>query len=139
MVADEIHQEASVSSGKSTKLHVLLVILLGVLGIMLVAWFVWPSRYKYTDMNLGMIGWQEVREDRFTGEKEMCGGGEWQRIEILPSGRITFLEDITVTVGKRGGCSRISWFITTVLAFIGVGEVILIFFLVSTRKRRTKT
>lgn len=140
-MGDVGQNNVSVPPGNRTKLTRNLAIVLGALGIALVAWFLWPSHYEYTKMNLGMIGWQEVREDRFTGEKEVCGGDRWQRIIIYPSGRVSVPEGLRVRVGGGGGnkCSRLPRVVTAVLACIGLGEAHLVFLLVYGMKKRKKT
>jgi len=41
-----------------------------------------PLRYKHEQMQLGMFGVQEIRTDRFSGNKQVYGAGKWQPIEI---------------------------------------------------------
>jgi len=49
-----------------------------------VAGFVTPGyvRYEHQTMQLGIFGIQEIRTDRFTGRKQVYGGGRWQDIDI---------------------------------------------------------
>ena len=62
---------------------VALVIVL-VLVVLVFIGFVSPGyvHYGYKTMNLGMMGVQRIRTDRFTGKTEIYGAGKWQPIEI---------------------------------------------------------
>jgi hypothetical protein len=118
------------------ELIVTLTILLGVLWILAFAWFVWPSRYQHRKIGSGgLFGQQTIRLHRFTGEAQVCGGGRWQEIEVLPNGSYRFPSGTTITVGVRGDrCPRVPWIATALLAVVAVGEAGLVLLLRSTRR-----
>ena len=105
----EIPNVMRTNSSKSSNLIVRLMIVLGIIGVLFFAWFVWPSHYKYSEKWLGSFG-----EDVFTGEKQVCGVGGWQRIKISGD-KATIFPGTTLSIGVRNGCSRTPWIVTVIL------------------------
>lgn len=117
------------------ELIVTLTILLGVIWILLFAWFVWPSRYQLQKIGAGgPFGEQTIRLDRLSGAAEVCGAGSWQEIEILPSGAYRFPEGTRISIGVAGDrCPRVPWVAAGLLAIVAVGEAGLVLLLRSSR------
>jgi hypothetical protein len=122
------------NSRKSLQLRTM-IILLGVAGLLLFAGFVWPSQYQYRTMNLGMLGPQEIREARFTGETQVCGAGVWQKIEISGD-RVTIPGGIHIMVGGGQPCPRASWIATAAIVCVAAIELVLVYLLLVERKQQ---
>lgn len=70
-----------------------LILILGLFAL-----FIWPTFYTKEEVNLGLIGVQTVRTHRFTGEKEIYGGGKWQPIIINEDGKVQFTEETVIEI-----------------------------------------
>lgn len=75
----------------------LMVVAAAIVVVIVIAVFVWPTPYQHENLNLGIMGTQEVRTNRFTGEKEIHGGGKWQPISI-EEGKVSVPEDTVIEV-----------------------------------------
>ncbi len=111
---------------KNSKMKPILAAILGVIGVLLFVWFVWPSSYDYSNMQLGILGEQEIRTDRFSSETWICSSGNWQTVS-LSNGKISFPEGTTLKIGVKGNCSHTHWSIFLIIGIIGVVFISLIF------------
>lgn len=57
-----------------------LITLSGLLVLFFITWFVWPTRYQYTEMKVSSNVYP-VRIDRFTGTTEMLLPTGWKKLE----------------------------------------------------------
>ena len=80
------------------KLVVLLIALLVIEGATLVVWSLLSPKYQYSTMSLGMLGQQEIRKNKSTGETQVWGAGKWQKIEIS-GGQVTLPSGTQISVG----------------------------------------
>jgi hypothetical protein len=77
---------------------VLLIALLVIEGATLVVWSLLSPKYQYSTMSLGMLGQQEIRKNKSTGETQVWGAGKWQKIEIS-GGQVTLPSGTQISVG----------------------------------------
>lgn len=137
-MSTEIQEVTTAPSRGRARFIVPLLILLGVVGILLFAYFVWPSHYEYSDIYLGFLGTQTLRTDRFSDEAHVCGSGTWYRVKIEGE-TIHFMEEMTMTIGvKSASCPRAPLGVVIALAIIGVVELGLIVLLVFGAKKQDK-
>src|SRR5450756_2080338 len=80
------------------KLVVLLIALLVIEGATLVVWSLLSPKYQYSTMSLGMLGQQEIRKNKSSGETQVWGAGKWQKIEIS-GGQVTLPSGTQISVG----------------------------------------
>jgi hypothetical protein len=102
-----------------------LILLLGLIEVALLGCFVWPSLYKTQVMELGMIGTQTIRENRFTGTQEIYGPEKWQRIEIK-DGNVRILAGTEIIVGGAKPGWGGSVLVETLIVGLGVVELALV-------------
>ena len=78
-----------------------IIILVLIVASLLLGWFVWPSHYKHSVINVGIFGKQKIRTDVITGQHQIYGEGRWQKVEISPNGEVTILKGTQLTVGGQ--------------------------------------
>jgi hypothetical protein len=119
---------------KRLQIFKILIIVFGIVCVLLFAYFVWPSQYKHSEVSLGFVD-LKVRENRFTGQSQMCGGGKWQTV-IFDGTSVSFPQDFTLTIGGRNTCPGIPWFGFVELAGAFVIELALVLFYLFETKRQ---
>jgi hypothetical protein len=110
---------------KHRKTIVWLILFLGLSEAALLGCFVWPSIYKTQVMELGMIGAQTIRENRFTGTQEIYAPGRWQKIEIK-DGNVRILAGTEIIVGGAKPDFGGSFLVAALIGGLGVVELALV-------------
>jgi hypothetical protein len=109
---------------KWMKYSALFLWIVGIIEIVIIAWFILPGAYRYEAINV--FGYAaDIRINRFTGATEIYGPG-WQ--EIAFDGKtVTFTKGASMIVGARMPFLGCSLFIKITILFIFAFWVVLMY------------
>ena len=114
------------------KYSALFLWVLGIIEIVMIAWFILPVAYRYETINV--FGYAaDIRTNRFTGATEIYGPG-WQ--EIAFDGKtVTFTQESSMIVGARMPFLGCSLFVKITILLIFAFWAILMYQHVRRKKR----